>query len=531
MNLSDFKKFYVLDEGHFYVSKVKQYNADTFMEFALILNFFEKLFSFTPDKELVKRYNSFKPKSLLVNYHKQVLIDDSSKLFISIYLLTEGVFDSNHLKSVNPTKFKKFENIQKDFLSGENYDFFINKYGKDFLNRELSIYFRNSSSWLSKYGFWGIYENKTAYITEVGYEFASNYHEREIISAIFTYQIKIYQHWNPAIDSKYSNYSVRPYFLLLEVINLCKDNYFTKDEYVLFISKIKSHNALEIRGMIELLHEFRELSGEDKKKYIHEIIELDKKKYKNRKRTMFETIKDSSAKELDVFTFGNVIIKGNNEYSNCFILNDRGKFEKLIFEFNQNVKFIEFTELFDWINHLGSRGGLSLENLIEMYIRDGKSTSDIKNSLNIGGGNNSKIDDVIVDKLYEKHIEDYYITNIKEIDPNLEVINEPNYGRQYPTHIGPIDILCKNLITDEFVVLELKRGHTNDEVVGQILRYMGWVYLNLEKSDKLVRGIIIGKEFSENIDYSIFGMQSNKSLDLIKLFKHPFDDINRPVLN
>lgn len=529
MNLSDFQKFYVLDEGHFYVSKVKQYNADTFMEFARILNSFEKLFSITPEKELVKRYNLFKPKSLFNNFDKQILIEDSSELFISIYLLTEGVFDSNHLKSVNPTKFKKFENIQKDFLSGEDYDFFINNYGKQFLDSDLTVYFRNFSSWLSKYGFWGIFKNKTAYITEVGYDFASNCNEREITSAIFTYQIKKYQHWNPTIDLKYFNYSTRPYFLLLEVINLCKDNYFTKDEYVLFISKIKSHNPLEMRSMINLLHEFRELNGEDKKKYVTEIIELDKKKYKNRKRPMFMTIKDSSAKELDCFTFGNVIVKGNNQYSNCFILNDRGKLEELLIEFNHSVKFIEFSEKSDWINHLGSRSGLSLENLIEMYIRDGKSTTDIKNSLGVGG-NNSKIDSVINDKLYEKDIEDYYIKNIRDIDSNLEVINKPNYGRQFPTHIGPIDILCKNLITDEYVVLELKRGHTNDEVVGQILRYMGWVYLNLEKTDKSVRGIIIGKEFSENIDYSIIGMQSNKSIDLIKLFNHPFDDENRPVI-
>lgn len=529
MNLSDFQKFYVLDEGHFYVSKVKQYNADSYVEFAKILGYFIKLFSFVSDRELVEKYNSFKPISLFPNFDKQVLIEDSSQLFISILLLTEGLFDSEHLKNVNPSKFKNFEKIQKEFLSGEGYDFFIKEYGKKWLNDHLSVYYRNAKSWLSKYGFFGVYKENTAFITEVGYEFAANSSNKEIISAIITYQIKKYQHWNPTVDSKYSNYKVRPYFLLLEVINLCNDNYFTKDEYVLFISKIKSHNPLEIREKVDLLHDFRKFEGEEKKKYISEIKELDKRKYKKRKRTMFDTIKDSSSKELDIFTFGNIIVKGNNEFTNCFTLNDRDKLEKLLVEFNHSIKFIEFTEKLDWINHLGSRGGLSLESLIEIYIRDGKSTLEIKNSFSIGT-NSNKIEAVIVDKLYEKQIEDYYIINIKEIDPNLEVINQPNYGRQFPTHIGPIDILCKNLITDEFVVLELKRGHTNDEVVGQILRYMGWVYLNLEKTDKLVHGIIVGKEFSENIDYSIIGMQSNTSIELIKLFNHPFDDENRPVI-
>jgi restriction system protein len=48
----------------------------------------------------------------------------------------------------------------------------------------------------------------------------------------------------------------------------------------------------------------------------------------------------------------------------------------------------------------------------------------------------------------------------------------------------------------EFVVIELKKGRNSDAVIGQILRYMGWVtdksagsagYFN-------VRGIIIAKE-------------------------------------
>jgi restriction system protein len=37
----------------------------------------------------------------------------------------------------------------------------------------------------------------------------------------------------------------------------------------------------------------------------------------------------------------------------------------------------------------------------------------------------------------------------------------------------------------------LKKGRPSDQVVGQILRYMGWVKKNLCKGGKVVRGLVI----------------------------------------
>lgn len=531
MNLKEYQQYFIMDEGHFYVSKVKQYNEDSVQLFAKILFNLSKLFSFTPDNGILEKFEKFKPKTLFQFSDKQVPITEVSELFISIYLLTLNLFDSSHLSQTNKKKFQKFESIQKDFLLGKNFDFFIEKYDRKFLDGDLSIYYRNSSSWLGKYGFWGVdKKNQICYITEVGSEFANSHNDKEKTSAIFTHQIKKYQHWNPTIKPIYNEYKIRPYFLLLEIIKEIQDNYFTKDEYIIFISKIKSHNPVELKNSLKLLIEFRNLDGEEKKLYIDEIINLDKKKYKTkRKRTMYESIKDSSGKELDVFTWGNIITKGDGEYSNCYYLNDKEKLQFQLNEFNSKIKFIEFTEKYDWINYLGSLGDFKIEDIVEMYIRDGKSEKDIKKQF-ITDNNIRNVDDLIIDKLYERDIELYYINNLHEIDSNLKILEKPVYGRQYPTHIGPIDILCIDIKTDEYVVIELKRGHTNDEVVGQVLRYMGWVYMNLEKSNKKVRGIIVGKEFSENVDYSIFGMQSDHSINLIRKFNHNFDDENRPKI-
>ena len=63
----------------------------------------------------------------------------------------------------------------------------------------------------------------------------------------------------------------------------------------------------------------------------------------------------------------------------------------------------------------------------------------------------------------------------------------------------------------EFVVIELKKGRSSDVVVGQILRYMGWVKENLAVNDYdqyNVRGIIISKEKDERLEYALKMLQN-----------------------
>lgn len=203
-------------------------------------------------------------------------------------------------------------------------------------------------------------------------------------------------------------------------------------------------------------------------------------------------------------------------------------FEKATIEidlFNKSTKFIEFENKLDWIAHLGSKEGFTIDHIVEMYLAHGISIEKIKEELL---KSSSKLKESFEDKLYEKEIEDYYVRNISEIDLNLEVVLKPTYGRQFSTHIGPIDILCIDKVSQEYVICELKRGQTSDETIGQLLRYMGWVKKHLETSNKNVRGILVGSEFNEKIDYSLHGIQSDSIYSLIKKFQHPFNSTNRP---
>jgi len=51
-----------------------------------------------------------------------------------------------------------------------------------------------------------------------------------------------------------------------------------------------------------------------------------------------------------------------------------------------------------------------------------------------------------------------------------------------------------DLTKETLLVVELKRGRVSDNVVGQILRYMGYVKEELAEAGQEVKGVIIGLE-------------------------------------
>ncbi len=65
--------------------------------------------------------------------------------------------------------------------------------------------------------------------------------------------------------------------------------------------------------------------------------------------------------------------------------------------------------------------------------------------------------------------------------------------------VGKIDLLACKPTKGKWLVVELKKGQTSDQSVGQILRYMGWVQENLAKEDETVEGLIIARSADERI--------------------------------
>lgn len=98
-------------------------------------------------------------------------------------------------------------------------------------------------------------------------------------------------------------------------------------------------------------------------------------------------------------------------------------------------------------------------------------------------------------RLAEQNLEAIVVHQLEEIEPGLKLMK-----RQLSTAAGRLDLLCKDN-QERYVVVELKRGQGTDQVVGQILRYMGWVQESY-KTDQ-VRGIIIVGKKDQALSYAV----------------------------
>jgi hypothetical protein len=107
----------------------------------------------------------------------------------------------------------------------------------------------------------------------------------------------------------------------------------------------------------------------------------------------------------------------------------------------------------------------------------------------------------------EKHLEDFIVENWDKINfgEKLKLYEDENgnIGQQYYTEeVGYIDLLAKDT-KGNYVVIELKKGRKDDEVIGQVLRYMGWVREKVCKKNESVRGLIIVGEKDPKLSYAL----------------------------
>lgn len=66
--------------------------------------------------------------------------------------------------------------------------------------------------------------------------------------------------------------------------------------------------------------------------------------------------------------------------------------------------------------------------------------------------------------------------------------------------LGRIDILARDRSNRDYIVIELKRDQGDDEVVGQVSRYMGWIKQHRADQEGVgLRGIIVAHEATERL--------------------------------
>lgn len=103
----------------------------------------------------------------------------------------------------------------------------------------------------------------------------------------------------------------------------------------------------------------------------------------------------------------------------------------------------------------------------------------------------------------EKHLEEFLVQNWAQTNLGREfnIYEEEgdSVGQQYSTDTGPIDILAISKNKKTLLVVELKKGRASDAVVGQTLRYMGYVQEELAEDGQTVKGIIIALDDDQRI--------------------------------
>jgi restriction system protein len=103
----------------------------------------------------------------------------------------------------------------------------------------------------------------------------------------------------------------------------------------------------------------------------------------------------------------------------------------------------------------------------------------------------------------EKHLEDFLVQNWANTDlgKQYDIYEEEGeqVGQQYLTDTGPVDILAVSKDKQTLLVVEVKKGRASDVVVGQTLRYMGYVRDELAEDSQDVRGVIIALEDDQRI--------------------------------
>jgi restriction system protein len=103
----------------------------------------------------------------------------------------------------------------------------------------------------------------------------------------------------------------------------------------------------------------------------------------------------------------------------------------------------------------------------------------------------------------EKHLEDFLVENWPqtELSREWDIFTEDGevVGQQYETDTGPIDILAISKDRKRLLVVELKKGRASDAVVGQVLRYIGYVQEELAEDNQTVQGAIIALEDDQRL--------------------------------
>ena len=125
---------------------------------------------------------------------------------------------------------------------------------------------------------------------------------------------------------------------------------------------------------------------------------------------------------------------------------------------------------------------------------------------------------------FERDLQNYLVQNLGLLESGLKLYEDEDgefTGFEFPAGQRRIDILAVGG-DGAYVVIETKVSRAYDRVVGQILRYMGWIKENLA-GEAPVRGIVVASKISEDL------ILATSSIENIRLVEYEISFSLRPV--
>ena len=113
----------------------------------------------------------------------------------------------------------------------------------------------------------------------------------------------------------------------------------------------------------------------------------------------------------------------------------------------------------------------------------------------------------------ERHLQNFMYDNWDDLPlaADWELFTrqgEPDAGYEFSTPVGRIDLLARHRREPRWLVIELKRHGTSDQVVGQILRYVGWIRSHHAEPGESVEGLIVAHEGDDKLAYAVSAVPS-----------------------
>ena len=341
-------------------------------------------------------------------------------------------------------------------------------------------------------------------ITDAGLDLATT----EDVDTVITTQIAKIQYPNPTLHHTYRDlfHGLFPHVFLLQV--LAQTDYrLSDDEFAIFVNLAQSQ--ADLTSVVQYIEAWRELNDAQRDALKRELRQLPR----------WETLRNGRAYAIAEFAYPPYLAHEDGAVR----VVDRETVDAVVAEAG-TLKPITAKDEVDWFAYLGDPAQRPdwftyLSRKITQAASGAAAVEVVEeHAVAAAAALTTEQKAGIAKTLREKEVEDFYTERLHLLEDGLTLVAN---GRQYTTPIGIMDLLCRDT-GGEYVVVEIKADEAQDSVFGQILRYIGWVHLNLPDGNNNVRGIILASGFPETAKYSRIGLLRPDASTFLKFREHAF---------